>query len=327
MRGVPVVRLAGGPPLEGPRGSSTPERTRVVRGRVIDRAGQPVEGAVVMIDQQFYVMDGNLMAKAGATTDAKGEFVVPNVPVIDRSWARPHAIALHPTGWSAVTAAAGDTLELRIIGRGGLRGKARYGARPESFTLEIYSKLPGERTVRLFEPDIDLAIETFTGRFGVYYETYPDGRYEIASLPPGDYTVRFMLAVNTDGSAPRTFDREVSIVDGQTTILDVDQERAGVVVLDIAIPQPPDIMECWLFEGSVTPTVDTVATLAKRSGVRSRYGTETPVQFYDVAPGIYTACALARNYNREPWFGCSPVFIGSADDVREVELKLVATSM
>ena len=53
-----------------------PTMTRHVKGRVLDAAGKPVAGAVVVIDERLMVMFNSLTGGGGAITNAAGEFDV-----------------------------------------------------------------------------------------------------------------------------------------------------------------------------------------------------------------------------------------------------------
>ncbi|MGE0551132.1 MAG: carboxypeptidase-like regulatory domain-containing protein [Kofleriaceae bacterium] len=303
-KGHAYVNLAGGEiNIRGaePRVVSQP---RTLHGVVVDRAGRPIGGAIVMVGDSLWVVFGHLAGDAGATTNAAGEFVIDN--------AAPgalFAIALHPTGWSSPTEITDAPLQLTLLGSGALKGRATIDRRGDSFTISVAS-IP--RPI-----------------FRVDYETNLDGRFEIASLPPGKFTVRFGLAQSITGGSSNWGQREIEIVAGQTTQLDVDQTSSTVVVATVQVPGDVKVnmIEYWLRPGPSPKGLEAVRAAASDSGVRSMvYGGQdalTPIQFHDVAPGAYSVCAAI---NRDQWFGCAELTVIGGESVRELAIKVFAVA-
>ncbi|MGE0872865.1 MAG: hypothetical protein AB7P03_30195 [Kofleriaceae bacterium] len=298
--GHAYVNLAGGQLQIKPAEPRAVTQPRALRGTVVDRAHRPIEGAIVMVGDSLWVVFGHLTGDAGATTNAAGEFEINNAPAGGL-----FAIALHPTGWSSPTPITDEPLQLTLLGRGALKGRATMDNRGDSFTISV-ATIP--RPI-----------------FRVDYESDPDGRFEIASLPPGKFTVGFGLAQSITGGSSHWGHREIEIVAGQTTELDVDQASSTVVV---ATPQVPDgtkvnMIEYWLRPGPSPKLLDVARATANESGVRSMlYGggdSLTPIQFHDVDPGRYSVCAAI---NRDQWFGCAELTVIGGESVRELEIKV-----
>jgi hypothetical protein len=301
--GYAAVNLAGGAPTHyrAGLGSRSPPRTREIRGRVVDASNRPVAGAIVLANESIEVFGGQLLADAGATTGADGTFAIEKAPgdaVVQ---------AFDPTGWSDVVATTGAPVELVLRGRGELRGKLSYDGHAESFALVL----------------------TRTGQpgFRVFYQSDPDGRYVIASLPVGTYAVSIGLAQSIQGGASKTVKREVTIEAGTTTTLDLDQRSSTVVVATTRLPAAVDLetIEYTLLPGK--PPAD-----RKEARTRMRAGEGTgqlvggidakiALQFHDIEPGAYHVCSAV---NDDLLWGCASVVVVDGDVAREVEIHVAA---
>jgi len=297
------VNLAGGPSKQYVGHDHPDLRPAVtVHGRVVDAKGHGVGGAIVVFDRRIGVMAGHLSGDTGTTTDAAGEFSTAN------AHAGEVAIALDRTGWSDVVEIGAAPLVLHMQGRGAMQGRATYNGHGESFDLLIRPRPEGKLDIR--------------------YQTDPGGRYTIASLPPGSYTVVFSLAQVIGGGVSKPIDREVTIVDRETAELDASQTSATVVVVTPVLPDDiaPGIVEFWLFAGDRRPAdIDEIRTRAKVEHVPGiLYGgkdARTPNQFQDVGPGAYVTCVIV---DRTALEGCAPVTVMEGDSVREVEVRVIA---
>ncbi len=304
--GQAFLNLAGGPSKVSPGrfgDERARPRVRTARGRVVDPKGRPVAGAVVVFDERLFVWAGHLTGAAGATTDANGEFSSASVPE-----GAMRAMALHPSGWSNVADVGSAPLVLQLRGRGALRGRATYNGHGESFDLKVRPRP---------EP-----------LFGIHYQSDPDGRYTIASLPPGDYTIEFRLAQTIAGGVSKPTERDVTIVDGATAQLDVTQSSAAVVVVTPVLPpdMKPETVQFWLFTGDKVPAnaaeARTRGRAEKTPGILfGGVDAMTPNQFHDVATGTYTTCVAV---DQTALFGCEKVVVLDGEDVREVRVRVAA---
>ena len=303
--GVAIVNLAGGPPTVKPYGPPTPRESRPISGRVIDRDGNGVGGAIVLVDRAIDVHAGNLLATAGTVTDATGAFGIDHAPVGGV------AIALAGDDWSDVVALA-DTTTLHVLGHGGLTGKLTYAGHGDSFKV----------TLRLRD-----------ARFTVHDETPPDGELAIASLPPGIYTLTTGLAQTFGGGASATVDREITIWAGGTTNVELALNAGTTIALT---SQPPDGVTpqgivYWLFTGAPPKTGAEARTRAAaehpQQMTRGGGGNGEPLELHDVAAGSYAACAAAFDARamaalNSP-FGCVAITVHDDDSVLERRIDLV----
>jgi hypothetical protein len=302
--GSVFVNLAGGQSTHYAASTGRPSSPRrVAKGRVVDRADKPVPGAIALVATSFWLTGGDVMAAGGAITDDNGEFVIDQAPTD-----KPFAIALHATGWSELVEVGTAPVVLRMRGRGELHGRATYNGHGESFSITLTTRPPTP--------------------FRLDYETDPDGRYVIASVPPGDWHVRIALAQSIAGGVSKATERDVTITDGGKTAVDVAQTSAAMVVATPKLPDGYDVkmIEYWMFPGVAVPaTIAAAKARAKAEGTPGvLYGGHdalNPTQFHDVAVGSYQICAIA---DRDALFACVAVAVLDGDPVREVDVRLVA---
>ena len=300
--GAPSVNLAGGPSRVSSMGDGAHGPTVGLRGSVVDPAGRPVPGAIVILGAQISIVFGHLSGSAATTTDGAGRFT------IDAPKDAGFALALDPRGWSSVVpidTGATAPLSLKLVGRGALHGRLRYGGRGDVFAI---------RAVLRDRP------------FTVHYQSNPDGQFEIASLPPGSYVVSLGLAQTIAGGSSQATERVVTIEDGKTAELVVDQRTGATIVVAPRLDaRVPDTLEYWL----VTGPAPTTAALAKADQTRwaatpmlfGGMDAAKPMEFHDVAPGSYQACVSDASAGL---FGCAGVAVSATDSAREVEVALAA---
>lgn len=304
--GLSLVHLGDGPPPVRPFGGRTPGPVRRVTGRVIDRAGAPVAGAIVLLDRSIHLHRDTVMTVAGTTTDATGTFAVDDAPA-----GACVAIALAREDWSELAVVGDGPVELRMAGHGGVAGTFTYDGEPEQFTVRL-ARAGGGFTARV--------------------TTGTDGRLTIPSLPPGRYTLSAGLAQSFGGGASRTLERDVTIIDGETTELSLAFSAGATVAVAAQPPAEtkPDGLSFWLFTGSMP--ADGAEARARRGPERAPYMATGggqgagAVQFHDVSPGRYWACAGffdARTMDAlDRPFGCARAVVTEGDAVREVQVVL-----
>lgn len=294
-----AVNLAGG--VSGSYGYEVLVRgTHAIRGKVIDRAGAPVTGALVLVDAepQVRVWAGSVMANAAATSGVDGSFEILDGPETGVAFAlESHA------GWSAISPIASEPMTLQLLGHGALHGTLHYNGHGESFSIGLQA-----------------------GNFGVSYESDPDGTFTIASLPPGAYKLHVGLAQTIAGGASKTVAREISIAADQTTEVAIDQTSGTTIAIE-AKPLGTSTMEYILFTGGGSP--DIASANARRKIENAPWyllgGADVrgPAEFHDVTPGSYTVCAAA---DRTASYACKSLVILDGESVRELEIQLVANA-
>lgn len=305
--GVVFVDLGGGKSTlySGHVPAAVPHHALTVT--VLDRARAPLANAVVTVEKRVDVMGGAIAGRAGATTDATGRatFEVPNEAF--------QAVAIHHDGWTNVAEVAADatSLELVLVGRGALNGRAKYNGHAETF--ELYLTNPTMR---------------------INYETDPDGTFTIASLPPGTWSVKCGLAQEITGGASKQDEKTVVIEDGKTATVEFDQTAGTTIVAEVAMPADtanPPIIQAFLFPGNATPPDATnVRDRARAEKVTHLLfgGVDAmrPIQFHDVVPGSYLVCELGGDNLKVAGtlFGCAQVKVLAGDPIREVKVALRA---
>lgn len=287
-----------------------PTMTRHVKGRVVDAAGKPVSGAVVVVDHRLAVMFDSFTGAGGAVTNAAGEF--------DVSMHRDDAlvaIALHArAGWSmpiAVAGGAGDVsgIELRIPGGGGIVGNVTRGG----------SAIEAEVSVKIGET------------FYVMLQTDPKGHFEMPLLAPGTYHIVARPTQLVAGGTGRGAEQDITVGGGKPLSLALDVPTGALVVASVDDKVKYSSVEYFVIPGEVTGVPDLDDLHARgRSGKLLAYlvggvDADRDVQFHDIAPGKYTVCverAIARD-NKLPLV-CKPLEVRA--DTQTVELAFTKGS-
>lgn len=305
--GFSLVRLGGGAPAIRPYGGRGNEGKRRIHGRVLDAAGAPVAGAIVLADLVFHIERDTLMTLGGAVSANDGSFEMLDAPTGPCA-----VIALAGADWSTIATAAGDeAVELRMIGHGSLAARMTYDGGPETFAVRVTAD---DRRV--------------VGR----YQTSSDGTLAIESLPPGAAVVEAGLAQALGGGVSRSATATVTIERAKTAEVDL-AIASGTTVEVTAVPPPdskPKGITYWLFTGAApSDGVDATARKAKADAPSMTVGggmSRDAVEFHDVAPGSYWACAgffdLATMGAFARPFGCTQVVVREGDDVRDVTVPL-----
>jgi hypothetical protein len=272
-----------------------------LRGRVVDRAGHGVEGAAVLVETRLMMQFDSFVGAGGAISDADGNFTIANVPAPQEPLV---AMAMHPQGWSKPTPIAASTPTTLTIASGSLTGTATYNGVGTSFDLHIEGK---------------------DKRFGAQFETRPDGTYDVAIIPAGEYVLTYSR-VQLGDAAARHETRDFTIEDGKATRVDVAQ-RAGAIVNAIArVPSGATIASITgtLFPGD-DPPADAKAAKARARAAENLQSIllggvdATPrIQFQDVMPGDYVVCLTVDS----SW-GCTAFELHERAKTTDVGVDLV----
>ncbi len=144
-----------------------PLPTRRLSGRVLDLAGKPLPGAVVLADLSFSLHGGERIAEGadGARADSAGRFSV--VIPADRGIS---VVAMAGSGWSDVARVAAGVadaeIELAIATRTRLRGKVLLQGSGHPATVTVAGQAAGYTV-----------------------NTAVDGTFEVDPITPGAYVV------------------------------------------------------------------------------------------------------------------------------------------
>lgn len=312
-----------------------PTKTRQITGRVVTRAGTPVDGAVILaggVEFDRASVEAHAIASHGTTSGVDGRFAV-DVAVDSTAT----LIALSESGWSAShsVSAASDDADVELVVTG--------GSRLTGHVVREGAGVPA--LLRLGDTDSEMA-------YSVLAEV--DGSFAVDPIAPGTYQVRAtpMDDDATTGSARLV--AEVVISEGKDATLDIEL-HGGVIVVEVDAPS--GVSKGWLLlelvrgthdisepaqltalvDGPVEPGQEPGrATQLSRGG--DEEALEQPIELADLDAGPYTACArLMTTYEVEVAadgkpglttddlaFGCRPVTLASASELATVAIPLVA---
>ncbi len=293
-----AVSLAGGQSTSFGY-DAAPKGTHAIRGKVVDRAGTPVTGALVIADGYPHVRlwAGSVMGQSGATSANDGSFEILDGPDTGSIFALDAR-----AGWSLVSPIADGANTLTLLGHGALHGVLRYNGHGESFSI---------------------GLDTPDKSFSVSYESDPDGTFTIASLPPGPYRAHVGLAQVIAGGASKYVEKDIAIVADQTTELAIDQTSGTTIAIE-AKPRGQSTMEYILFTGQGAPDIASANVRRKAENapwyLLGGKDAVTLAEFHDVTPGSYTVCAAADSTAS---YGCKSVVILDGESVHELEIDLV----
>jgi hypothetical protein len=280
--------------------------TRHVKGHVLDAAGKPVAGAVVVVDTKLAVMFDSFTGGGGAVTNAAGEFDV--AMHAEDAFV---AVALHArAGWSApvpVARGADDAeIELRIPGGGGMSGHVTRAGTP-------------------IEADINVKVGA---SFMLMMKTDPKGHFELPLLAPGTYHVTAHPTQLIAGGTGRGAEQDVTVGGGKPTAVALEVPTGTLVVASFDAPQKLSTVEYWLVPGEISGTPDVRDLKARgRDGKLLDYlvggvDADREVQFHDIAAGTYTVCVEGKLDRDHPLpLVCKPLEIRANDQILTVSIK------
>jgi hypothetical protein len=293
-----AVNLEGGPATSYTMFTGDPPpRDRAITGIVTFSDGRPAHGAIVVADDRLTARGRELFGSAGATCDEDGSFelrVVANEGLA--------VVALHTTGgWSpaAVVPAGTDArdVRLRLDAPGAVTGVVTRAGDPEQAEVTAVN-----------------AGSSFTTTSG------EDGRYRLASLPAGDYTLRVGLAQTIDGGSSRAVEAAVALRSAHTATVDVDLP-AGTL---LAVPLQYDEGDAPTVITYDLAAADPDAPQPRRNMLFGGADAVKLMQFHDVVPAAYELCVRAQSPGepRRELTRCKRVEVTRDPPVQDVEIDL-----
>ncbi|MBC8070871.1 MAG: sigma-70 family RNA polymerase sigma factor [Deltaproteobacteria bacterium] len=313
-----VSELHDGSPEGSPIPPALPT-VRTISGRVLDREGEPVEGAVVLAGASLSLFLGDSLAgQRGASTAADGTFELPMA-----HGKRVTVVALHQSGWS----------ELGVVEEG-----------VSSRSVELRLAEPARIEAALFRDGkavpAALALSAVDRKFVVTKTGTLDAGVELEALPPGRYSasLRVQGEKGEAGAAETSLRKDIELVAGGT--LTWDATLASGPTIAVLPKLPPDLphhrLSYYKLAGHHSPTDIEQLRAQRRSGGASVWiplGEEKQdvVEFRDVGPGPATFCVAVETVtNKERpaheralvdlGFGCTTVDVDAKLEVQEVEV-------
>jgi RNA polymerase sigma factor (sigma-70 family) len=314
-----TVALEGGPSrltTFGPTLREPPQTLRTLRGRVLDEAGQPVAGAVVVAGSALRAMLGNsLSTDAGTTTGPDGSYALAlwkAEPVV--------VLALHRDGWSPITPVAKGTddlsLELHLHPTAALRGTITRGGVAQE--AEVLVSQHGASKLYIRVP------------------TDAKGRYRIDRLPPGKLEVKASLSHDAGLGTGALASRSVTLVSGKARRIDLDLPQGAHVTVESDVPEGVRMMQYTLLVGEhAVSNAGALARLRKELPAEETrtllYGgsdLDEVMQWSDVPHGAVTLCVEALKMRDQLWgLACTVTEVGTGGEaVHEVRLQPVAVA-
>jgi len=273
---------------------------RSITGRVTKEDGIAARGAVILAGEWIRQSDSELVtASFGTEADEQGNYSLRVLSEKDL-----FVMALdRNVGWSepvGVRAAKSDSIvDLTIPQPGALRGTATYSGAPVEVEAMLLARGIGS-----------LSFERVSAG---------DGSFLFQRVPPGAYSLITKMHLELAGGwAPQTH-QEVTILAGQTTVVDVELPE-GVLVA--AVVQYP--------EGREPQTVSYAFEPRDRAGpepqFRGLYGgidAMKVVQYHDTKPGEYRLCVKMKFNRDDPGVSrCTWATIAAAPAIQEIVVDL-----
>ena len=219
-----------------------------MRGRIVNEDGKPVIGAIVSKACGLHQPPPGICA---AVTDADGYYEIADLRPFDLADQKPQP--------------SGDGGFIRTSGCYGQVRHAEYAQQPFLFTkipstIDVTMKrvaivkgqiVTAEDGQAAVGARVEFYSDTVPGDYWTRTKTDADGRYELATLPPGEY--RFFATLN---GRPNVFRLKVPLHSGENT-LDVRMEKGATIqgqLIDVgtgkvAVLQKGEIMQITTHDG------------------------------------------------------------------------------
>ncbi|MCW5807231.1 MAG: hypothetical protein KIT31_33045, partial [Deltaproteobacteria bacterium] len=285
------VELAGGKGMGSPLAHAPAPFERRITGRVLDDAGKPVAGAVVLVGERLDAFRGAFHGAAGAKTGADGAF-----SVATSEDTAGFALALHPRGWSNVAsypAGRGDAAIALTAGTSGTIAAhvTRAGA-------------PREGSVILTMPG---------GVVRMSLATDAAGELRVPLLAPGTYHLDVRPAVGYLDGTSRPSSHDVTVVRGRATDVHVAL-ASGTKLLLSAFKPGMFTVEYFVYPGTEPLSLDELKKRSRGGAVPAYLlggvDAERAAQIHDVTPGTYTVCVDAATRDAHYPMACRRIDVG-----------------
>jgi hypothetical protein len=278
-----------------------PAFERHVAGRVVDEAGRPVSGAVVVVGSRLDAQMGALFGAGAAKTTADGQF-----RVTTHDDAAGYAVALHPRGWSSIgiVPAGQDDVSLDLVA-------------PGSGTLVIHTRqagAPRDATIRLAPAG---------GGWTMVLDTDSKGELRVPLLPAGAYRVEAWGAQLPGGGTSKPLVTDVTVTRGGTTELPLELPAGTLIIAKVSNPGL-ETVEYFMYPG--TEKLE-LAELKKRARARDiidillgGQDAGRAAELHDIQAGSYTLCVDARGEHGHLPLACQQLDVHG--DLLEVTVPL-----
>ncbi len=249
------------------------ERGGIVEGKVQNRSGEPVPGA--MIFDRPVPIDAMPNATPAAWSGPLGEFRIDTLPPGRRT-----LVAYHPASAPAyadvlIQPPKTERTVLVLTEGGSIEGHVTQHGVPVSGTAVTLEYGPGGGATG--------ALHTITGA---------EGAYRFDHLPAGEARVSVRLEQDSSGMQSESLDRLAEIQDGEVTVVDFDLEAGSGIEGQVLLDGVP------LAQTAVYITVETL------DGAVQEFSTQTDFSgnyaFEAIPPGM-AAVRVLRQHAEDAW--------------------------
>jgi len=271
-------------------GTITVTRGRSVTGRVLTAGGKPVAGATVVLGKQL-LGDGTSLASSAmkafeaqtgvrrTQTDGSGYYAIRGIGS-DAELVLAAEHEAHGRSAAAVVKPGTDSpsIDLRLLGVGGVYGVVRAGGKPAS-SVQVFTSAEGAMNQN--------AMVT----------TAEDGSYQIDRLAAGSYKVTAMIGA---GMGATMASANAQVVAGERARVDIDVQVGTLTLIVNVTPKGEGtipLMQAILFDGPVSATngkeLQEQMMSAAEGGSSARMAIGAPpARLEKLMPGRKTVCIV-----------------------------------